>query len=79
MNIKVEICLQNQSLMWWINPVLIEIFMGFTIFKHPLNALCDNSKCYSKIKNRFLYADDDHFSKFGAIYIANYFQNEIFN
>jgi len=44
----------------------------------PLNALCDDFNCVSKIKNRFLYADDDHFSKFGSTYIANYFQNEIF-
>ena len=36
-------------------------------------------KCFSKIKGRFLYADDDHFSKFGSIYIANYFQNEIYD
>ena len=45
----------------------------------PLNALCDDTKCFSKIKGKFLYADDDHFSKFGSIYIANYFQNEIFD
>jgi len=45
----------------------------------PLNALCGDTKCFSKIKGKFLYADDDHFSKFGSIYIANYFQNEIFD
>ena len=45
----------------------------------PLNALCDDTKCFSKIKGRFLYADDGHFSKFGSIYIAKYFQNEIYD
>ena len=45
----------------------------------PINALCDNIKCFSQIKGRFLYADDDHFSKFGSIFIANYFQNEMFD
>ena len=45
----------------------------------PLNALCGDTKCFYKIKGKFLYADDDHFSKFGSIYIANYFQNEIFD
>jgi hypothetical protein len=45
----------------------------------PINALCDDMKCFSKIKGKFLYADDDHFSKFGSIYIANYLISEIFN
>jgi len=53
-------------------------FSKFSVLD-PLNALCDDTKCFSKIKGRFLYADDDHFSKFGSIYIANYFQNEIYD
>ena len=53
-------------------------FSKFSVLD-PLNALCDDTKCFSKIKGRFLYADDDHFSKFGSKYIANYFQNEIFD
>lgn len=44
----------------------------------PLNALCDELKCVSEIKKNFLYVDNHHFSKFGSIYIANYFQNSIF-
>ena len=44
----------------------------------PLEALCNDDICYSKVENQFLYADDDHFSEFGSIYIANYFQNIIF-
>jgi hypothetical protein len=45
----------------------------------PLEALCNDDICYSKVESQFLYADDDHFSEFGSIYIANYFQNIIFN
>jgi peptidoglycan/LPS O-acetylase OafA/YrhL len=45
----------------------------------PIQALCDDDICYSKVKSQFLYADDDHFSEFGSIYIANYFKNIIFN
>jgi hypothetical protein len=45
----------------------------------PIEALCDDDICYSKVEDQFLYADDDHFSEFGSIYIANYFQNIIFN
>jgi len=45
----------------------------------PIDALCNDDICYSRIEGKFLYADDDHFSEFGSIYIANYFQNIIFN
>jgi peptidoglycan/LPS O-acetylase OafA/YrhL len=45
----------------------------------PIKALCDDDICFSKVEGKFLYADDDHFSEFGSIYIANYFQNIIFN
>jgi peptidoglycan/LPS O-acetylase OafA/YrhL len=45
----------------------------------PTDALCNDDICYSKVESQFLYADDDHFSEFGSIYIANYFQNIIFN
>ena len=45
----------------------------------PLNALCDDLNCVSEIKKNFLYVDHHHFSKFGSIYIANYFKNKIFN
>ena len=45
----------------------------------PIEALCDDNICYSKVEGQFLYTDDDHFSEFGSIYIANYFQNIIFN
>ena len=44
----------------------------------PIKALCDDDICFSKVEGKFLYADDDHFSEFGSIYIANYFQNIIF-
>ena len=45
----------------------------------PIEALCDDDICYSKVEDQFLYTDRDHFSEFGSIYFANYFQNIIFN
>ena len=45
----------------------------------PIEALCDDDICYSKVEGQFLYTDNDHFSELGSIYIANYFQNIIFN
>lgn len=43
----------------------------------PLPAMCEKEQCHSVIDGGFLYADDDHFSVFGAEYIANYFKNDI--
>ncbi len=43
----------------------------------PLHAMCEKEQCYSVLDGDFLYADDDHFSVFGAEYIANYFKNTI--
>lgn len=44
----------------------------------PINALCDDKKCYSHKNGQFLYADDDHFSLYGSELIARYFKNQIF-
>lgn len=44
----------------------------------PVNALCDEEKCYSNIDNKFLYADDDHFSVYGSYFVSKFFENQIF-
>jgi len=44
----------------------------------PMDVLCDKKKCYSNIEDKFLYADDDHFSVFGSYFIMKYFKEAIF-
>lgn len=39
--------------------------------------LCDENKCFSYINGNFLYADDDHLSKFGSAYVANKISEEL--
>lgn len=45
----------------------------------PLDALCDESRCYSFIGENFVYADDDHFSVYGSRLVSKYFEDEIFD
>jgi peptidoglycan/LPS O-acetylase OafA/YrhL len=41
--------------------------------------LCDEVNCYSYKNGHFLYADDDHFSVYGAKYVARNIQDILFN
>ncbi len=41
--------------------------------------LCDKKKCHAVKDGEFLYADDDHYSVFGSIYIANKTKEIIFS
>ncbi|MFZ1343899.1 acyltransferase family protein [Thiothrix eikelboomii] len=45
----------------------------------PTSIFCPDAVCISRIKNGFLYADDDHFSILGSEYVASYFSSRIFN
>jgi peptidoglycan/LPS O-acetylase OafA/YrhL len=47
-------------------------------FLDPIDFMCDESKCFSFLDGNFLYADDDHFSRFGSRYIAEKFREMIF-
>jgi hypothetical protein len=44
----------------------------------PSPYLCDQESCFAYKDGNFLYADDDHFSVFGASYIAKKISEEIF-
>ena len=61
---------------------LISVGVFFVILGYLITLIIScsiESNDFLLIKSRFQYADNDHFSKFGSIYIENYFQNEIFN
>lgn len=45
----------------------------------PTHFMCDMEKCYSYKNGEFLYADDDHFSVFGAKFASTNFNEVIFN
>ena len=36
----------------------------------PFNKFCDNKYCYVKKDNTYLFSDDDHLSKEGALMIS---------
>ncbi len=40
--------------------------------------MCEGNKCFAYKNGNFLYADDDHFSVFGSLYIARQTENIIF-
>ena len=40
-------------------------------FINPFNFLCENTKCKNIIKNRHIYLDDNHLTKYGSLIIAN--------
>ncbi|MBE0494515.1 MAG: acyltransferase [Thiomicrospira sp.] len=44
----------------------------------PVDALCDKNSCYSNMDNKFLYADDDHFSVYGSYFVSKFFEKQIF-
>ncbi|MCW8889756.1 MAG: acyltransferase [Sedimenticola sp.] len=44
----------------------------------PTSFMCDEEKCYSFKNAQFLYADDDHFSVYGAKYAAEKIRDIIF-
>lgn len=48
------------------------------VYLDPANKMCSNTKCYSFINSNFLYADDDHFSIYGARFIMEGFEKKIF-
>ena len=45
----------------------------------PIDYMCDQDRCYSYRDNHFLYADDDHLSVFGSIYIAEKIKDIVFS
>ena len=44
----------------------------------PLNYMCPRNDCIYFYKRSFLYADDDHLSKFGSVWLVDKFKNKIF-
>ena len=40
--------------------------------------LCSLDHCFSSMNSNFLYADDDHFSRFGSIHIAQKTESLLF-
>lgn len=45
----------------------------------PTPALCGKMECVARKNTTFLYADDDHFSVAGSVYMASFFSRDIFN
>ncbi len=45
----------------------------------PIEFMCDLETCFSFKDGKFLYADDDHFSVFGALYAAEHFSGVVFD